>query len=127
MVMANGDMDYAYDPGDDVNLTNLLNGMGNDVGMINTQANSLTDNDTLNNPSVSNNAAFNNSGGITGGEATSDDGISAESEGGNGAEDVESEGGNSLAGGGIRERRSEPRPGHAGQRVPDRSPSPPLP
>ncbi len=80
IIMAKGDVNY--DPGNELNLSKVLNdaltGAGNDTGTVNAQSNNLVDNDTLNNPTVGGN--LNQTNNSNGGNATSDDGIDAGSE-----------------------------------------------
>jgi hypothetical protein len=82
--MAKGDVNY--DPGNELNikdiLTDALNGAGNDTGTVNAQFNNLVDNDSLENATVGGTLTQTNTS--TGGTATSDDGIDAGSEDGEG-------------------------------------------
>jgi hypothetical protein len=84
IIMAKGDVNY--DPGNELNmkdiLTDALNGAGNDSGTVNGQFNNLVDNDTLENATVGGNLTQTNTS--SGGSATSDDGIDAGSEDGEG-------------------------------------------
>lgn len=78
--MAKGDI--SYDPGNELNLEDVLNdalnGQGNDTGTVNAQSNNLVDNDYLENATVGGTLTQTNTS--TGGEASSDDGIDAGSE-----------------------------------------------
>jgi hypothetical protein len=82
--MAKGDVNY--DPGNELNikdiLTDALNGEGNDTGTVNAQFNNLVDNDSLQNATVGGTLTQTNTS--TGGTASSDDGIDAGSEDGEG-------------------------------------------
>ncbi|WP_296428050.1 hypothetical protein [Yoonia sp.] len=84
IIMAKGDVNY--DPGNELNmkdiLTDALNGEGNDSGTINGQFNNLVDNDSLHNATVGGSLTQTNTS--SGGTATSDDGIDAGSEDGEG-------------------------------------------
>ncbi|MEL6838364.1 MAG: hypothetical protein AAFP85_03680 [Pseudomonadota bacterium] len=77
IIMAKGDVNY--DPGNELNLEDVLNdaltGAGNDVGTVNAQSNNLVDNDNIENASVDGNLQQTNTS--TGGSASSDDGIEA--------------------------------------------------
>ena len=68
-----------YDPGNDIDIGNILNGSlngaGNDSGQVFTQSNNLYDNDTLNGPSLSNDSSFSVTGTVSGGSASAGDGI----------------------------------------------------
>lgn len=78
LLMAQGDV--SFDPGNEMNLDEILdgalNGQGNDVGFVNAQSNNLIDSDVLHNATVGGN--LNSSGSnATGGSASSGDGIGA--------------------------------------------------
>ncbi|TMV88308.1 hypothetical protein FGG78_17270 [Thioclava sp. BHET1] len=101
-----GKGDISYNPGDDMNLSNILkdalNGAGNDVGMVNAQSNTLTDNDELHSATVSNDSTFKVDAVIKDNSASSDEGIEATGgTGGDGSDDPSADGGAALAGGGI--------------------------
>lgn len=85
IIMSDGAMDF--DPGDEINiddlLTDALDGDGN-VGTVNAQVNELIDTDTLDHVSNNNNGSFGQTVTSSGGSASSDDGIQA---GAGGAED----------------------------------------
>lgn len=82
VLMAQGDV--SYDPGNELNLDDVLNdaltGAGNDVGTVNAQSNNLVDNDNIENASVDGSLSQTNTS--TGGSASSDDGIEAGDEDG---------------------------------------------
>lgn len=78
ILMAEGDV--SFDPGNEMNLDDILDGAlggaGNDVGFVNAQSNNLIDSDVLHNATVGGN--LNSSGSnATGGSASSGDGIGA--------------------------------------------------
>ncbi|MEL6198092.1 MAG: hypothetical protein AAFT19_09605, partial [Pseudomonadota bacterium] len=84
IVAAGGDIDY--NPGNDVDLEDILgsalNGMGNDTGIVTAQSNNLEDNDYLKDAKVSNDGHFKAGGHAQGGHAYAEEGIDAESDGG---------------------------------------------
>ncbi|WP_417259798.1 hypothetical protein [Celeribacter sp.] len=71
----------SFDPGNEMNLSELLDhaltGAGNDSGQIFAQSNNLVDNDTLDSPSVANNGGFTVNGTTSGGGSETGDGISS--------------------------------------------------
>ena len=76
-ILMTDDGDINFDPGNEMNLedmlTEALNGNGNDVGTINAQSNNLVDNDVLETATVD--GTLDNTGDSTGGTASSSDGI----------------------------------------------------
>lgn len=76
-----GKGDISFDPGNEQNiediLTNALNGAGNDSGTVNSQFNNLVDSDELHSATVDGYLQQNNTS--SGGNASSDDGIGADS------------------------------------------------
>jgi hypothetical protein len=74
--------DAIIDIGDDVDLedvlTNALNGEGNDSAAVNVMSNRLSDDDTLDDPDVSNDGEWKIDATVDGGRATSGDGIDAD-------------------------------------------------
>ncbi|TYC75489.1 hypothetical protein FMN63_06470 [Stappia sp. BW2] len=77
MLIAKGNIDF--DPGDDINvedvLNDALNGAGNDTGFVLNNSNMLEDNDQANDTYVANNAAFTQKLSATGGSSVADDGL----------------------------------------------------
>jgi hypothetical protein len=77
--------DISYDPGNELNLDDILDGAltgaGNDSGMALGQSNNLYDADTLSGASVSNTGPFTATGTVSGGGAETGDGIGASSGG----------------------------------------------
>ncbi|EAV42561.1 fibrinogen binding protein [Stappia aggregata IAM 12614] len=77
MLIAKGDINF--DPGDDINvedvLNDALNGAGNDTGFVLNNSNMLEDNDQATDTYVANQASFAQNLTATGGSAVADDGL----------------------------------------------------
>ncbi|GAB2188179.1 hypothetical protein [Roseibium sp. LAB1] len=91
LVSVNGSIDYS--PGDDITVEDILNealnGGGNDTGVVLNNSNQLEDNDQAEGTTATNEASFNQTLNARGGDAVTDDGISAGGSSGSGSIDAE--------------------------------------